>query len=104
MNVASKPSRRARLSRATSLYADLGTLPRRTASEFPQPLASAHGVAYRRPGLDDWAEAVTRASGDDVRLDATKGLLVSLKNRRVISERAMSRLPSNHLKQVSNVR
>lgn len=45
---------------------DLDQLPTHGVREYVEQLARAHGVEYRRSGLDDFAEAVTRVAGDDV--------------------------------------
>lgn len=49
-------------------------------------LARQHGVHYERTGLDDWAEAITRLAGDDVRLDETEALLVALTKVGLVSD------------------
>jgi hypothetical protein len=57
-------------------------------------------VQFKRSGLDPWAEAVTRASGDDVTLDETGKLLVAMKKNHLINGRQMARLISNHLSEL----
>jgi hypothetical protein len=42
--------------------------------------------------LDTFAEAITRVSGDDTRLDETGKLLVELKKRHIITGRQLARL------------
>jgi hypothetical protein len=49
-----------------------------TAAEEIHGLANAHGVTYTRSALDDFGDTITRLSGDDVELDATEWLLVTL--------------------------
>ncbi len=80
---------------------DLHLLPQSGVREFVEQFANQHHVEYARSGLDDWAEAVTLASGDDVKLDRTGKLLVMLKKRHLINGRQLARLMTNHLKEVN---
>ena len=80
-----------------SLPEDLNALPLKNVSAFVQRFALSCDVHFKRSGLDQWAEAVTRASGDDVTLDETGKLLVALKKKHLINGRQMARLMSNHL-------
>ena len=82
---------------AISLPDDLNALPLKNVSAFVQRFAMSRDVHFKRSGLDQWAEAVTRASGDDVTLDETGKLLVALKKKHLIKGRQMARLMSNHL-------
>lgn len=84
-------------SRPISLPEDLNALPLKNVSAFVQRFAMSRDVHFKRTGLDQWAEAVTRASGDDVTLDETGKLLVALKKKHLINGRQMARLMSNHL-------
>ena len=84
-------------SMAISLPDDLNALPLKNVSAFVQRFAMSRDVHFKRSGLDQWAEAVTRASGDDVTLDETGKLLVALKKKHLINGRQMARLMSNHL-------
>ena len=88
----------------SSLPADLDRLPKHGVREFVERLAQAHGVQYRRTGLDDFAEAVTRLSGDDVKLDHTGKLLVALKKPHVINGRQLARLVTNYMTEEESVR
>ena len=72
-------------------------------SEFVKQFALAKHIQFKRSGLDDWAEAVTRASGDDVKLDGTGKLLVTLKKKHLINGRQMARLMTNHLREHQSV-
>jgi len=83
--------------RPISLPEDLNALPLKNVSAFVQRFAMSRDVHFKRTGLDQWAEAVTRASGDDVTLDETGKLLVALKKKHLITGRQMARLMSNHL-------
>jgi len=87
-----------------SLPADLDRLPKHGVREFVERLAQAHGVQYRRTGLDDFAEAVTRLSGDDVKLDHTGKLLVALKKNHVINGHQLARLVTNYMREEDSVR
>jgi hypothetical protein len=83
--------------RPISLPEDLNALPLKNVSAFVQRFAMSRDVHFKRSVLDQWAEAVTRASGDDVTLDETGKLLVLLKKKHLINGRQMARLMSNHL-------
>lgn len=89
---------------APPLPADVDLLPTQNVGKFVERLARAHGIQYRRSGLDDFAEAVTRAAGDDVRLDVTGKLLVALKKKDLINGRQFSRLMTNHIREIKRVR
>lgn len=90
-------------SRPISLPEDLNALPLKNVSAFVQRFATSRDVHFKRTGLDQWAEAVTRASGDDVTLDETGKLLVALKKKHLINGRQMARLMSNHLSEQRGV-
>lgn len=79
-------------------------LPARNVREFVAHLALANGIALRRDGLDDFADATSRVAGDDVRLDDTGNLLVALKKNNVITGRQLARLMTNHILEVRIVR
>jgi hypothetical protein len=85
------------------LTEDLNALPLKNVSAFVQRFALSRDVHFKRTGLDQWAEAVTRASGDDVTLDETGKLLVALKKKHLINGRQMARLMSNHLSELRGV-
>jgi hypothetical protein len=89
--------------RAISLPEDLNALPLKNVSAFVQRFAMSRDVHFKRSGLDQWAEAVTRASGDDVTLDETGKLFVALKKKQLINGRQMARLMSNHLSEQRGV-
>lgn len=83
---------------------DPDALPTIGVSRYVERFARAHGVAYVRTGLDDYAEAVTRAAGDDVVLDATGKLLAVLKKKELINGRQLARLMTNHIREMNGVR
>ncbi|MFZ6722523.1 hypothetical protein [Undibacterium sp. Ji49W] len=87
----------------TSMPKELDELPTSGVSEFVQRFANAHNVAFARSGLDDWAEAVTQASGDNVQLDQISKLLITLKKQHLIDGQQLARLITNHLKETANV-
>ncbi|RFU45415.1 hypothetical protein [Paraburkholderia sp. DHOC27] len=86
------------------LTADVDELPTENVGAFVERLAADYGVQYRRSGLDDFAEAVTRAAGDDVELDLTGKLLVALKKQDRINGRQFARLMANHIREIKRVR
>ncbi len=87
-----------------SMPLDPDALPTRGVSRFVERFARAHGVVHVRTGLDDYAEAVTRAAGDEVVLDSTGKLLAALKKKQLIDGRQLARLMTNHLREVKRVR
>jgi hypothetical protein len=91
-------------SEVPELPADLEQLPKVGVGAYVERLACANNVTYVRSKLDDWAEAVTRAAGDDVRLDQTEKLLVALKKKKLIDGRQAARLLTNHMRETRNVR
>lgn len=70
-----------------------------TTAQFVAQLASQYGVTSERTALDDWADTVTRLSGDEVTLDDTCQLLVNLRRQHVISARQMAQLSIRHLRE-----
>jgi hypothetical protein len=86
------------------LPSDLDSLPTKGVRHFVERFAMVHGVHYTRTRLDDYAEAITRAAGDDVKLDATGKLLVVLKKNELINGRQLARLMTNHMREVKRVR
>lgn len=87
-----------------ALPSDLDALPTKGVQRFVKRFARTHGIQYARTGLDDYAEAVTRAAGDDVKLDVTGKLLVALKKSELINGRQLARLMTNHMREVKGVR
>ena len=69
----------------------------RTAREIVRDLATENGVRYRRSGLDDWAEGVSRLAGDDVSLDRTEELIVALRQAGVITGAERTALHAQYL-------
>lgn len=89
---------------ADTMPLDPDALPTKGVSRFVERFARVHGIAHVRTGLDDYAEAVTRAAGDDVVLDATGKLLAALKKKELINGRQLARLMTNHMREVKRVR
>ena len=83
---------------------DVSLLPKSGVRQFIQSLARAHDVVHKRSGLDAFAEAITRVSGDDTRLDETGKLLVELKKRHIINGGQLARLATNYMAEVLDVR
>jgi hypothetical protein len=78
---------------------DLADLPVVGVKDFIERFATARGVVYRRTYLDDLAETITRLSGDDIQLDPTEKLLVTLKRQGHLSGPQIMRLLANYLKE-----
>jgi len=81
---------------------DVNDLPTRHVAEYVRRLAAAHHVTYQRSDLEDWAEAVTRAAGDDVRTDHTKGLLIRLSQRKILNDEQFIQLLVNYRRESVN--
>ncbi|VVQ09911.1 hypothetical protein PS914_05045 [Pseudomonas fluorescens] len=86
------------------LPVDVDELPKSDVRNYIERFAEHYKIKYQRTGLDEFAEAVTRMAGDDIKLDATEKLLVVLKKNELINAKQLARLLSNYLKEVSNVR
>ncbi|MCV0441299.1 MAG: hypothetical protein K5880_22115 [Hydrogenophaga sp.] len=79
-------------------------LPTTNVAAFVADLANKAGVKAARTKLDEFAEAVTRMAGDDVRLDDVEQTLVALKERNVVNGRQMGTLMLNHMREMRSVR
>lgn len=79
-------------------------LPKSDVRSYIERLAEHYNIIHQRTGLDEFAEAVTRMAGDEIKLDPTEKLLVALKKKELINAKQLSRLLSNYLKEESNVR
>jgi hypothetical protein len=86
------------------LPSDLDALPTKDVKLYVERFAQVHGIQYTRTKLDDYAEAITRTAGDDVKLDSTGKLLVALKKNELINGRQLARLMTNHMREVKGVR
>ena len=95
---------RAALQKPPSLPEDPRRLPRQHVQRFIEQLARWHHVSAARTGLDRWAEAVTRASGDTVKLDPVGHLLAKLKQKHVINGRQMAHLMNNYVTERDSVK
>jgi len=62
-------------------------------------LARKHGIVYKRSAIDDWADSITRLSGDDVTLDETECLLVVLGRANILTDRETTILHARYLKE-----
>ena len=86
-----------------ALPADIEELPTINVAQFVRSLGAAYGVEYRRTAITDWAEAVTRNSGDDVKGDEISGLLICLSQRKVINDAQFVQLLVNHRRELARV-
>lgn len=87
-----------------ALSGDVDALPTESVRQFVERLARVHHIQHQRTALDDYAQAVTRAAGDEVELDSTGKLLVALKKKRVITGPQLARLMTNHMREMQGVR
>lgn len=78
-------------------------LPTRDVADYVRQLAAAHRVSYQRTSLDAWAEGVTRAAGDSAYTDGTDGLLIRLKQRKILNDDQFSQLIVNHFREAKRV-
>jgi len=82
----------------------LHPIPKIDVSRFVKNLARKHHIVYSRTAGDDWAETVTRLAGDEVHSDSTGNLLVALTRAKKLTDREMSALLINHLREKRGVR
>lgn len=73
-------------------------------SRYVAELARRHDVRYIRTFADQWAESATRLADDDVQSDDTGDLLVALRRADKLSDREMTSLLINHLREKKRVR
>lgn len=85
-------------------FGTMRKMPKEGIRHFVEDLAREHHIAYTRTAGDAWAETVTRLSGDDVQSDETGNLLVALKRAKKLSDREMTELLINHLRETRVVR
>lgn len=74
-------------------------IPKIGVSEFVKLLALKHGICYERSQIDQFAEIITLLSGDEFYSDCTSDLLVALRRAQKITDRQMSSLLVNHLRE-----
>lgn len=72
-------------------------LPVSNVANFVMAFAEINGVKATRTRLDLFAEAVTRLSGDEVKLDEVGQTLVALAERKLISGAEMTKLMHSHI-------
>jgi hypothetical protein len=82
-----------------SMPEDLESLPTKDVGAFIAQFADMHNVSGERTRLTDWGEAVSRAAGDDIRLDHVERLLLALKQQRLINGRQAARLLTNYMRE-----
>jgi hypothetical protein len=76
---------------------DLDQLPKKKVQQFVSLVAQSHKIVSSQSRLDAWAEAVTRAAGDSVKLDQFGQTLLALYKAQLINGKQMSRLMSNYM-------
>ncbi|WP_269503528.1 hypothetical protein [Burkholderia sp. IMCC1007] len=84
---------------APTMPSDPDKLPTKNVGGFLRAFARAHCIEDSRSDLDAWAEAVTRAAGDHVKLDAVGRLLVKLGKAKLINSAQMARLMTNYVRE-----
>ena len=78
-------------------------IPTESVSQFVARLARQNPIHYVRATGDEWAEVVTRLAGDEVQSDPTGDLLVALKRAHKLTDREMTLLLVNHLREQRRV-
>lgn len=79
-------------------------LPTADFEKFVVELAKKHKVTYKKTFADEWADAVTRLSDDEVKTDYIQDLLVALKRAGKISGKDMVAILVSYLREKRNVR
>lgn len=74
-------------------------IPETDVARFVLNLAKQKGVHASRTMLDEFAEAVTRLSGDEVVLDLVGQTLVALREKNFITGKQLNQLMVNHLRE-----
>jgi hypothetical protein len=80
------------------------SIPSKNVRQYIIRLAKRHHVAYANTVRDNWANAVTRLAGDEVRQDPVKDLLIALKRAGKVSTNEMAALLINYLRENKSVR
>ncbi|WP_235693741.1 hypothetical protein [Brucella intermedia] len=68
-----------------------------TAEQALRDLARRYQIEAGRTAIDDWADDVTRLSGDDVSLDDVEELIVGLRRSGAVDGAELTRLHSRYL-------
>ncbi|MFK8256959.1 hypothetical protein ACFL9S_04145 [Erwinia sp. AnSW2-5] len=74
-------------------------LPTKDVARYVLELARYHNVSYSYNAMDQWANAVTRLAGDEVKHDGIEDLLVALKRAGKISKKDVAVLAVNYLRE-----
>ena len=90
-------------SKAQAIPENVDALPTKGVAAYVTHLAKAYNVSYERTLVEAWAEAVTRAAGNDVEPDKIRGLLVRLKQEEVLNPAQFTRLLVNYHRERSVV-
>lgn len=78
-------------------------IPVTNVASFVLDLAKQYGVRATRTRLDEFAEALTRLSGDEVVLDLVGQTLVALRENQLITGMQMNRMFVNHIRESASV-
>ncbi|KRP47142.1 hypothetical protein [Pseudomonas poae] len=70
---------------------------------YVMDLADSCQVAYTRTYADEWAENVSRLSGDDVRTDVIESLVIALKKQKKVTGLEAVHLLTNYLREKQRV-
>ncbi len=68
-----------------------------TAEQAVRDLARRYRISAGRTAIDDWADDVTRLSGDDVALDEVEEMIVGLRRSGAVDGAELTRLHSRYL-------
>lgn len=80
------------------------SIPTSSVGQYVRDLAGRYNVVYTRTSADQWAEAVTRLAGDEVKSGHVQDLLVALKRAGKVTTKEMALLLMNYLREQKRVR
>lgn len=72
-------------------------------SIFIKSLAKEHNVEYTETVLDKFANKITELSGDNVRQDNTKDLIIALYRKQIISKSDVAHYTCQHLNELKKI-
>ena len=79
------------------------TIPKTGIASFVVELAQQHGVVYRRTGLSEFAQAISRMAGDEGAPDQIERLVIALRQAKVIDGSTMVEILGRYLDETREV-
>ncbi|MFA5170262.1 MAG: hypothetical protein WC426_01755 [Sulfuriferula sp.] len=83
---------------------DISNIPTSGLKEYVINLAKKYNIAYMKTYSDEWSDAVTRLSDDDVVMDDVELLLLALERAGVIARADVVPLHVSYLREKFNAR